>query len=263
MHRAPERERRARADRRGEPMPLRAHLREFRNRLLLAAVGVALGAVGGWIWYPDLFEALQRPLRDVAAARGDLVALNFAGVAAPLDLQLKVALFAGAIVSSPWWIYQLWAYVTPGLTRRERRYTVGFVTSAVPLFAAGCAVAWWVVPKAVDILIGMTPQDAVNVIDAQTYLGFLMRMVLAFGIAFLLPVLMVGLTMVGAVPGSTWWRGWRWAVLGTAVFGAVATPTGDAVSMFAVAGPMCALYFVAAGVGTVVDRRRRRREALA
>ena len=240
-------------------MPLRAHLRELRNRILLAAAGVAVGAVSGWIWYPWIFDQLQRPLVAVADG-GQLVAVNFAGVATPLDMQLKVALFAGVLLSSPWWIYQLWAYVTPGLTRTERRYTVGFVAAGVPLFLAGAATAWWVVPAAVEILVGLTPQDAVNVIDAQLYLGFLMRMVLAFGLAFLLPVLMVGLTSAGLVRGATWARGWRWAIVLTAVFGAVATPSGDAVSMFAVAVPMCVLYFAAVGICVLLDRRRRTRE---
>lgn len=242
-------------------MPLREHLRELRNRVLLAAAGVAVGAVAGWFWYPWVFDTLQRPLEQVAKTRGVLVALNFAGVAAPLDLQLKLALFAGVLVSSPWWIYQLWAYVTPGLTRTERRYTVGFLGSAVPLFFLGTAVAWWVVPTTVQILVGLTPDEAVNVIDAQLYLGFLMRMLLAFGVAFLLPVVMVALTMTRVVGAGTWLRGWRWAVLATAVFGAVATPTGDAISMFVLAVPMCALYFAAVGVCALVDRRRRTHEA--
>lgn len=241
-------------------MPLRAHLRELRDRVLLAVGGILLGAVGGWFAYPWVFDLLQRPLAEVTESRGDLVALNFAGVATPLDLQLKVALFAGVLLTSPWWIYQLWAYVTPGLTRTERRFTVGFVAAAVPLFGFGVLVAWWVVPAAVGILVGLTPDDAVNVIDAQLYLGFLMRMVLAFGVAFLLPVLMVGLTMARVVGARAWWRGWRWAVLGTAVFGAVATPSGDAVSMFAIAVPMWVLYFGAVGVCALVDRRRRQKE---
>jgi sec-independent protein translocase protein TatC len=244
-------------------MPLRQHLRELRNRLLLAVAGILLGAVVGWLVYPWVFDTLSRPLVDVAESRGDLVALNFAGVATPLDLQLKIALFVGVLVASPWWIYQLWAFVTPGLTRTERRYTVGFVAAAVPLFFAGAAVAWWVIPVAVDLLVGLTPQDAVNVVDAQLYLGFVMRMVLAFGVAFLLPVVMVGLTMAGVVGARTWLRGWRWAVLAAAVFGAVATPSGDAISMFAIAVPMWVLYFGALGVCALVDRRRRQREETA
>lgn len=242
-------------------MPLREHVRELRTRALLASAGVVLGAVAGWFVYPTVFDVLQRPLVEVAEERGDLVALNFAGVAAPLDLQLKLSLFVGVLITSPWWIYQLWAFVTPGLTTRERRTTLAFVGAAVPLFTAGAALAWWVLPTAVGLLVGFTPADAVNVIDAQTYLGFVMRIVLAFGAAFLLPVVMVGLGAVGLVPARTWLAGWRWAVLLAFVFAAVATPTADVISMIALGVPICGLYFGAVGVCTLVDRRRERRAA--
>ena len=123
-------------------------------------------------------------------------------------MQLKVAAVRRAsILSSPWWIYQLWAFIAPGLTRTERRYTLGVRRPrACRCSSAGTAVAWWILPKAVAILTGFTPAGAANIIDAQTYLGFVMRMVLAFGVAFLLPVVMVGLTLAGtragAAPGS-------------------------------------------------------------
>ncbi len=240
-------------------MPLREHVRELRNRLMLAAGGVVVGAVAGWFVYPWVFEVLQRPLRDLAEDRGELIALNFAGVAAPLDLQVSLALFVGVLVTSPWWIYQLWAFITPGLTRRERRTTAAFVGGGVPLFLVGAALAWWLLPKAVGILVSFTPDDAVNVIDAQMYLGFVMRMVLAFGLAFLLPVVMVALDAVGLATARTWLAGWRWAVLLAFVFAAVATPTADVVSMLALGVPICGLYFGAVGLCAVADRRRQER----
>jgi sec-independent protein translocase protein TatC len=241
-------------------MPLREHVRELRNRVLLAAAGLAVGAALGWLWYPQIFAALQAPVVDLGKRRGDLITLNFDGVATSLDLQIKVALFAGAIVSSPWWIYQLWAFITPGLTRKERWYTLGFLGTGVPLFLAGAAFAWSVLPKAVGILVSFTPDGAANIISAQTYLGFVMRMVLAFGVAFLLPVVMVGLNLSGLVSGTTWLAGWRWAVLLAFVFAAVATPTADAISMFALGVPICVLYFLAVGICLLRDRRRARTE---
>lgn len=237
-------------------MPLLDHLRELRNRVILAVAGIAVASVFGWFLYTPLFEALQRPILDIAAQRDAQVVINFAGVATSLDMQIKVALFAGVIVSSPWWIYQLWAFIGPGLTRRERRYTLGFVAAAVPLFLIGTGVGWWILPRAVAILTSFTPQGAANIIDAQSYLGFVMRMILAFGLAFLLPIAMVGLTMAGLVRARTWLAGWRWAVMGTAVFAAAITPTSDALTMFILMVPMVVLYFGAVGVGLLADRRR-------
>ena len=245
----------------GARMPLRAHLLELRRRLFLAALGLVLGAVAGWFLYVPVLDLLQQPLRDVAADRGTIVALYFAGVATSFDMKIKVSLFLGVFVSSPWWIYQLWAFVTPGLTTKERRYAVGFLAAAVPLFVAGAALAFWALPNAVRLLTEFTPQDATNLIDAQTYLSFVMRLLLAFGLAFLLPVLMVALNFAGVGRAATWRRSWRWAVLVAFTFSAIMTPTPDALTMIVVALPICALYFVALGVCALHDRRvdRRRR----
>jgi len=243
-------------------VPLSAHLRELRRRGGWAALGLLVGAVAGWFLYTPVFQALQEPLLDVARARHDVVALNFAGLATAFDMRIKVSLFLALLLSSPWWLYQLWAFVTPGLTRNERRYAFGFLGAAVPLFLGGVALAWWALPNAVRLLTEFTPDGASNLIDVQTYLVFVMRLALAFGIAFLLPVLMTALNFTRLVRGSTWLRGWRWAVLLTFVFAAVMTPTPDAVTMLAVAGPMSALYFLAVGVCLLHDRRLAQRRTL-
>lgn len=242
-------------------MPLGAHLRELRKRILRVAVGLVIGMVAGWFVYTPVFEALIKPLRNAPATRHGLVAINFSGLAASLDMQVQVSIFLAVLITSPWWIYQVWAFVTPGLTRRERRYVVGFLGTAVPLFGVGAGFAWWMLPHAVAILTSFTPAGALNLIDAPTYLSFVMRFVLAFGVAFLLPVIMVALDMVGVVRAQTWRRAWRWSVVIIFVFAAVATPTPDAVTMLLVAIPMCALYFGALWVCVVHDRRVERRRA--
>lgn len=236
-------------------MPLRAHLVELRHRLFLAVLGLFVGAVIGWFLYDPVFAALQQPVQDVASRRGELITLNFSGLATALDMQIKVSFFLGVLISSPWWIYQLWAFVTPGLTSRERRYAFGFVGAAVPLFLAGAALAWWALPNAVRLLIEFTPAGASNITDAQTYLSFVMRLVLAFGLAFLLPVLMVALNFAGIGSAAMWRRSWRWAVMVAFVFAAVMTPTPDAITMLMVALPICGLYFLALFVCELHDRR--------
>ncbi|QCB93606.1 twin-arginine translocase subunit TatC [Cellulomonas shaoxiangyii] len=240
-------------------MPLREHLRELRRRLVLIALGLVLGAVAGWFLYEPVFHLLQEPVRQVAASRSEVVTLNFAGIATAFDMQVKVSSFLGVLLSSPWWLYQLWAFITPGLTRRERLYAVGFVAAAVPLFLAGAGLAWAVLPNAVRVLLEFTPAGTANVTDGQMYLSFVMRLMLAFGAAFLLPVVMVALNLTGLVQARAWAHGWRWAVVIAFAFAAVATPTPDVVTMLAVAFPICLLYGAALGVCLLHDRRVDRR----
>jgi len=236
-------------------MPLREHLAELRNRILLSALGIAVGAVGGWFLFTPTFAKLQQPLLDAAAKDNALVAVNFSGIASALDLRVKVALFLGMIISSPWWLYQLWAYIAPGLTGKEKRYTVGFVASAVPLFLAGIAVAWAMFPRAVMLLTGFRPNGSEQLLDAGLYLTFAMRLLVAFGLAFVFPVVMVALTWVGIVPWRVWLKGWRWAVLLIFIFTAAMTPTPDAITMTVMAIPMVALYFGAIGIGALRAKR--------
>ena len=242
-------------------MPLRAHLAELRNRIILAALGVIAGAAVGWFLFEPAFAAMQQPLLDVAARDDSPVSINFAGLATALDMRIKVSLFLGVLISAPWWLYQLWAYLSPGLRGRERRYTIGFLAASIPLFALGIIAAWFVFPHAVDILVEFRPDETTQLLDAQLYLAFVMRLFLAFGIAFTFPVVMVALTWTGVVRTRVWLRGWRWAVLLIFVFAAAMTPTPDAVTMIVMAIPMCALYFGAIGIGAIREKSLRKSAA--
>jgi len=246
-------------------MPLAAHFREFRNRLILVAIGLVVASVVGWFFYEPVFEALQQPVLDAAEQSEGLVSINFSGLVTALDMQIKVSLFIGVVLSSPWWLYQLWAFVAPGLRSREKLYTFGFLGTAIPLFLGGIALAWWVYPRAVDILTGFTPEGGSNFLDAQMFMTFTMRLFLAFGIAFVFPVVMVFLSWAGIVKPGTWLRGWRWAVLIIFVLAAMLTPTPDVFTMMTMALPMTALYFVAVGVsglkGWLAQRRSHRARA--
>ena len=240
-------------------MSLRDHLAELRKRVFLAAIGVAVGMIAGWFLYEPVFESLQQPILELAEREDALITVNFSGIATALDMRIKVAALLGVVLSAPWWLYQIWMFVTPGLKRSERRYTMGFLGAAIPLFFAGVAVAWWVFPKAIAILIGFTPDGSANLLDAQVFMTFAMRLVIAFGLAFVFPVVMVALTFTGVVHARTWLRGWRWAVFLIFLAAAILTPTPDVVTMLAMTAPMMALYFAAVGVGLLRERVVRKR----
>jgi sec-independent protein translocase protein TatC len=244
----------------GGRMSLGDHLRELRRRFIIAAGAVAVGSVLGWVEYDWLFNQIMAPLRKMAVERHALVNINFGGITQPFTVQLQVALFVGVIVASPVWLYQVWGFIVPGLTKREKRTTIAFIGAAVPLFLGGCFFATKTVPRAIEVLLGFTPKGAVNFPDAALYLTFVTRFILAFGVAFLLPVFLVGLNVAHILPARVMLKGWRVAVMLIFVFAAMMTPTPDAWTMLVLALPMVGLFFAAVGVSTLLDRRRRRRE---
>ena len=241
-------------------MPLREHLAELRNRIVKSLLAVALGAVGGFFLYQPLMAALTEPVRAAAEA-GALAAVSFTTIASPFDMMLKVALFIGVVVSSPIWLYQAWAFVAPGLKRTEKKYAVAFLAAAVPLFLLGVALGWLVMPQAVLFFIGFTPDGFANFPDAQTYIDFLLRLFLAFGVAMLLPVVLVGLNMLGVLPAATILKHWRITVFVIALIAALAAPGGDAITMFYLAAPLFLLFGLAILLCWVNDRRRARTAA--
>jgi sec-independent protein translocase protein TatC len=241
-------------------MSLGDHLRELRRRVVIAASAILVGSVLGWFEYDSLFKQIMAPLRKLEAERGGLVNINFGGITQPFTVQLQVAMFVGIIVASPVWLFQVWGFIVPGLTKREKRTAMAFVGAAAPLFLTGCFLATRVVPRAVEILIGFTPQGAANLPDAALYLTFVTRFILAFGLAFLLPVFLVGLNVAHILPARVMLKGWRIAVLLIFVFAAVMTPTPDAWTMLVLAFPMVGLFYAAVGVSMLLDKRRARRE---
>lgn len=241
-------------------MSLGDHLRELRRRVVIAASAILVGSVLGWFEYDSLFKQIMAPLRKLEAERGGLVNINFGGITQPFTVQLQVAMFVGVIVASPVWLFQVWGFIVPGLTKREKRTAMAFVGAAAPLFLTGCFLATRVVPRAVEILIGFTPQGAANLPDAALYLTFVTRFILAFGLAFLLPVFLVGLNVAHILPARVMLKGWRIAVLLIFVFAAVMTPTPDAWTMLVLAFPMVGLFYAAVGVSMLLDKRRARRE---
>lgn len=242
-------------------MSLGGHLKELRNRLFWSAIFIFAGTVAGWFLFEPVFQILQKPVVELANSRGVNTTLNIGTVAGAFDLQLQVSIFLGVMLSSPIWIYNLWAFVTPGLKKRERRFTLGFVFSALPLFLTGCWLAWISLPGFVATLIGFTPQGTANVINANEYILFTIRILLVFGLAFVLPVVLVMLNLAGLITAQSILKSWRFAVFIIAVIAALATPTADPMSMFLVMIPLIALYFVAAAITYLNDKRRAKKAA--
>jgi sec-independent protein translocase protein TatC len=160
---------------------------------------------------------------------------------------------------APIWLYQIWAFITPALHKRERRIAIFFVATASPLFLAGSWCAYLLLPHAVHVLLGFTPQDLGNLIRFDDYLDFVLRLILLFGIAFVLPVFLLLLNLIGLISGSTILKPWRFAVFIIFVFTAAFTPTPDPITMTILAVPICILYFASGLIALLVDRRRRKR----
>jgi sec-independent protein translocase protein TatC len=244
-------------------MPLVEHLRELRVRLVKAVLAIVVASLLAAIFYHELFNLVTDPFYEVAKdykAKGYQLTLNFQGIGDPFSYALKICAMAGLFLASPVWMYQLWGFVAPGLHRREKQYGIAFVITSVPLFLGGAVLAYLFLPKGFDLLIGFnpSPERVANIVSLDNYLGFVLRMFLVFGIAFVLPVFLVALNLAGIVSGRQLLKAWRPVVLGAFVFAAVATPSGDPWTMSALALPMLVLYYVAAGLSLLTDRRRRR-----
>jgi sec-independent protein translocase protein TatC len=241
-------------------MALKDHLIELRNRLVKCALALLAGAVGGWFLYDPLFFAVSEPIMHISKVRGIAASINFDGVSTSFDLKIQSAFFLGAILSSPVWIYQLWAFITPGLTSKERRYTLGYMFSAIPLFLAGIWAGWLILPNIVGALTSFTPAGgSSNIIHATDYLTFVMQLLLFMGIAFLVPVVLVAVNMAGVVRGKTILKAWRITILAVTIVSAMAAPGADAFSMFFLAVPLLVLYFGAIGLCILNDKRRDRK----
>lgn len=241
-------------------MPLREHIRELRNRIAVAIVGIVAGGVLGWIWYGHVFDFLVAPYNRAATEHGrtGLSAINFATVTSGFNVHVKVAFFVGLVLSAPVWLYEIWAFIAPGLVKKEKRYAAGFLGAAIPLFCLGGYLATRVIPVAVGFLVELTPKNAATVQDVDNVITFATRMILGFGIMFVLPVLLVGLNLLGVLPARTLAKGWRIAVLIIFILSAIASPSPDPGSMLLLALPVVVLFLIALGISFLNDKRRGR-----
>lgn len=240
-------------------MSLGDHLRELRKRLFISALAIIVAAIAGFVLAPVVIDALRVPINEIAEARN--AQIIYTTVTGAFDLRFQIAMTIGIVIASPIWLYQIFAFLVPGLTSREKKYTFGFFFSAVPLFFAGAASGWFLFPHMVQLLTTFSSNEEATFLDAKIYYDFVIKLVLAIGIGFVLPVFLVLLNFVGVLSARSILKGWRIAILTIAVFCAIATPAADVISMFLLAIPMIALYFTAALIAWIHDRGTARRAA--
>lgn len=242
-------------------MALGEHFREFRNRLYKAAIATLICAIGGFFLYQPFMQAIGQPLEIVREMTGRSVALNYTTVTSPFDQLIRVSLYIGLVIASPVWLYQLWAFITPALYKKEKRYALGFLFSAAPMFFFGIWLAWICLPTAVRTLMMFAPEGSGNLVDAQIYLSFVLKFMLVFGIAFVLPVVLVGLNFAGLISGKTIQKSWRWVVVLVAFLAAMAAPGSDVLTMFYLMAPLLLFFFIAILICLWNDKRRAKKLA--
>jgi sec-independent protein translocase protein TatC len=244
-------------------MPLIDHLRELRNRLLKAALALVLVMVLGFVFFDQIWSFVSHPFcsavingKTGCRRTGDQLVVS--GVFDPFMLRVKIAFFVGLIVSSPVWLYQIWAFIAPGLYRREKRWAYLFAGIAAPLFAAGAALAYEVMSRGLRYLLGLTPNGVVNLPSVDTYLSYFQGMILGFGLAFELPLALVLLNMAHILTHARFAKWRRLMLFGAFLFAGIANPSPDPISMLLLAVPCVVLVEVAEVVIYFNDRRRAR-----
>jgi sec-independent protein translocase protein TatC len=254
-------------------MPLAGHLRELRNRVAKAVLAILIVTIASAFFYKDIINLVTRPVlhsvgcptsfADLAKQTADTTCarITINGLLAPFTLALKVSLMAGVVLTSPVWLYQLWAFVAPGLHRHERKYAYAFVGAGVPLFFGGAFFAYKVLPTTAKVLIDFTPHGVDNLLPLDDLLDLVTRMVVVFGLSFEMPLLLVMLNLTGVLTGRRMLSRWRGIILGITVFSAAATPSTDPLTMLALAAPIWVLYFAAVVFSLLHDRRKARTEA--
>ncbi len=243
-------------------MALSDHLRELRARILKVALILLGGFLVALLFFDTVYQFVYQPYRDAAATLEEGATLaTTSGPGAGLLIYLKLSGFASVVATSPLWLYQIWAFILPGLHAREKRWTRVFTAIAGPLFLGGVVLGYLTLTKGLEILIGLNPDGLTNLVEFNEYLQFFSRTMLVFGIAFEIPLFVILLNFAGVVSGRALGAYRPWIIVGTFVFAAVATPSGDPFTMTIMATPMVVLFLVSEVIARWNDRRRARRRA--
>jgi sec-independent protein translocase protein TatC len=243
-------------------MSLMEHLTELRDRIIKIVIAVVLGMVAAFVLYDPIFDFLIEPYRDVAGgsdlslAEGNLLATD------PLEgfgVRMKLALYGGIFLAMPVILWQLWRFITPGLYAHEKRYAIPFMASALTLFLLGAGIAYFTLPQALDFLQQIGGDNISTAYSPSKYFTLITYMMLAFGIGFEFPIVLVFAQMLGILTPDALRGARRYAIVGICVLVAVITPSGDPFSMLALSIPMVLFYEMSIVIGRVMERRKRAR----
>lgn len=251
-------------------MSLADHLRELRYRVVVSALAFIVATSVCFFFYDQLYMILLQPYLQGAqmlkqSHPGITTQAINTGFVSPFMLWLKICGIAGLICSCPIWLYQLWAFIVPGLLAKEKKYALQFLAAAIPLFLLGVAVGYWILPQGIAVMIAFTPDSVpvANLVDLSSFLDLLVLMMVIFGACFLLPVVVVLMNFAGIVSAQQLGKIRKYAIFVCFVIGAIATPSSDPFSMLALAIPLTALYLVGEVVCHIHDRRKARKESAA
>jgi sec-independent protein translocase protein TatC len=237
-------------------MTLVEHLTELRRRIVISIVAVAVGAIVAFILYNQILELLSQPYRDLTVKQCppngcDLINTD---PLSPFAVRLKLATYGGIILALPVWIWQLWRFVTPGLHKNEKRYAIPFVLSSVVLFSLGAAIAFLTLPKALEFLVQVGGSEVSPSYTVDKYISLVSLMMLAFGLSFEFPLLLIFLMAVGILQPRTLSSNRRWAAVGIVTFAAIITPSQDPYSLLFMAGPMYLFFELSILIGRFIKR---------
>jgi sec-independent protein translocase protein TatC len=234
------------------------HLEELRRRLVYCIAAVAVGFFACWWKVERIYDVMQRPIMDVLRANGMSEKLVYLNPTEPFNLYLKIAALAGLFLASPFVLYQVWMFISPGLYRNEKRYVVPFMVSTIALFVSGGYFGYRVVyPQALGFLVHFGRQFQ-PMITISEYTSLFLSIILGMGLIFEMPILVFFLALMGIISASFMWKNFRYAILLIFIVAAIVTPTPDILSMCIFAAPMVALYGVSIGIAYIVHPKQRR-----
>ena len=242
-------------------MSIMNHLSELRMRIIRSCLSIAIGAAVILVFYDQVLHFLTQPYRNICQSRPDFNcdgSLYALGPIEGLTSRMRIAGYGGIIISIPIILWQLWRFISPAMSTKEKKYAIPFAVSSFVLFIFGGALAFWTLDKALEFLITWSGADVNQTYQIAKYISLVALMILAFGAGFLLPVIVVFLQLVGVVTPQQLRKQWRIAVMVVFVISAVITPSGDPISMLALAIPMTILYMLAVIIGFIAQRRKRK-----